>query len=630
MLGLPADGHRMATELFDAAAKVAERLIGRFKPRELSNTCWAFAKANHRASSLFDAVADTAAALLACGTVPADPPTEANSLFPSASGAEAGATAAATSPPTALHHPPVLGGVGATATVPAPALLPAIGGAGCCLSFACTIASEGSSEGSAVADGRWLDGVGQQSGNPYALGDNPWSNPYAELAEPTGEEEEEEEGEIGEDGTPKKAGGQPGASASGLDDLGDFEQLACFTPMESTNLLYSFARAAHFAPGLYAAVAAPVAKAWQAGGVGACAGWSAQDVCNTLWSLAAADALHLGLIEACVHCLRTRPYVMDRPHLTQLQQWALWWEVEMGRDASWMSATLREKCRQALASGDLYVYGGHTTSAFQRQVGACLMRLRVPFTEEFTLEEGYSLDIAIVDRKIAIEVDGPFHFTQERTLSGATVLKQRQLTSLGWTPLSVPHFEWYPLHRDPKAEEAYMRKMLTDAGVKVDPAAGTSSMAASGYLLTGAAMGAAAAVPSIPPPMEPTVKLTHPALLAMAAQAGAARLGAMQGSMQGAPSALHGGLSEYPGCASPAQSALASALAAAQGHGAFAHQPQPSSLLSSFGQGFGSSFGQPLAGTAPSSIAAPPPEGSSVAGPAVHNPNLDPRLRGPR
>ena len=175
-----------------------------------------------------------------------------------------------------------------------------------------------------------------------------------------------------------------------------------------------------------------------------------------------------------------------------------------------------------------------------------------------------------------------------------------------------------------------MRKMLTDAGVKVDPAAGTSSMAASGYLLTGAAMGAAAAVPSIPPPMEPTVKLTHPALLAMAAQAGAARLGAMQGSMQGAPSALHGGLNEYPGFASPAQSALASALAAAQGHGAFAHQPQPSSLLSSFGQGFGSSFGQPLAGTAPSSIAAPPPEASSVAGPAVHNPNLDPRLRGPR
>jgi len=103
----------------------------------------------------------------------------------------------------------------------------------------------------------------------------------------------------------------------------------------------------------------------------------------------------------------------------------------------------------------------------------------------------------------AVEVDGPSHFLQVRTIlscvwychrshsvdsirdcitsfsevkhahaqgrndrlpTGSTLLKQRQLRQLGYKVVSVPYWEWDALRRDKDQEQAYLFKALSPAG----------------------------------------------------------------------------------------------------------------------------------------------------------------------
>jgi RAP domain len=102
------------------------------------------------------------------------------------------------------------------------------------------------------------------------------------------------------------------------------------------------------------------------------------------------------------------------------------------------------------------------------------------------------IDIASVNQKIAIEIDGPGHFVtciddteiryQTGTVSstldndtieyhfvgngcnkasnGATILKQRLLSLLGWKVLRVPYWEWHALAGDRTREDQYCRDLL--------------------------------------------------------------------------------------------------------------------------------------------------------------------------
>lgn len=99
-----------------------------------------------------------------------------------------------------------------------------------------------------------------------------------------------------------------------------------------------------------------------------------------------------------------------------------------------------------------------------------------------------SLDLAHVDSKIAIEVDGPAHFVSNienldpalgnsqlingkveyqfrwngdvQETNGPTTLKTRLLERLGWRIISIPFWEWSALKGDPQKEEAYCSKIL--------------------------------------------------------------------------------------------------------------------------------------------------------------------------
>ena len=63
-----------------------------------------------------------------------------------------------------------------------------------------------------------------------------------------------------------------------------------------------------------------------------------------------------------------------------------------------------------------------------------------------------------------MEVDGPAHFIlggSERVPKGSTLLKRRQLEQLGYTAVSVPHWEWYALKGKSKEQlQLYLRGKL--------------------------------------------------------------------------------------------------------------------------------------------------------------------------
>ena len=150
-----------------------------------------------------------------------------------------------------------------------------------------------------------------------------------------------------------------------------------------------------------------------------------------------------------------------------------------------------------------------STSKIQRAVSAAFLRIGYSHVEEHTITmqemaeshgvripskniEVLSIDIANVQQKVAVEVDGPSHFVsrtddywegmgssggysklingkleyqfgwtgERQEMNGPTVLKDRLLTSFGWKVLHLPFWEWYALGGDSVAEEKYCQVLL--------------------------------------------------------------------------------------------------------------------------------------------------------------------------
>eukprot|EP00808_Paulinella_micropora_P014127 g16139.t1 len=113
------------------------------------------------------------------------------------------------------------------------------------------------------------------------------------------------------------------------------------------------------------------------------------------------------------------------------------------------------------------------SSALQKDVSRIMKAgpLRLPHKKEDT-QTGLSVDISLVECKIAIEVDGPYHFSHDREGRprplGATLLKKRILQAMGWRVLSVPYFEWAQCASD-KEKTNYIRTGLSKLDVPGRP-----------------------------------------------------------------------------------------------------------------------------------------------------------------
>jgi hypothetical protein len=83
--------------------------------------------------------------------------------------------------------------------------------------------------------------------------------------------------------------------------------------------------------------------------------------------------------------------------------------------------------------------------------------------------EFLSIDIARLEDRIGVEVDGPAHFVNildsdsqhsRRQPNGPTALKHRLLSHLGWKIMHVPFWEWRDVDGDEEREEEYCKDII--------------------------------------------------------------------------------------------------------------------------------------------------------------------------
>ena len=98
-----------------------------------------------------------------------------------------------------------------------------------------------------------------------------------------------------------------------------------------------------------------------------------------------------------------------------------------------------------------------TVSNGQREVADSLCRLGIAHELEYITADGlFSIDLAIVDRRIAVEFDGPSHFTVNSLEPlGRTHLRHRLISAIGWLVVSIPFFEW-DRFRQSNEQDAYV------------------------------------------------------------------------------------------------------------------------------------------------------------------------------
>ena len=211
------------------------------------------------------------------------------------------------------------------------------------------------------------------------------------------------------------------------------------SPSFVASMAHAFAQAAHPSPALFNALGSSAAA-----NLG---DYRPRHLGTLSWAMAAANTttcpeLFASRQFADVLDVWTREGAWSDTELSQLHQWTLWCNernLVHGTDVQPLPAELEVLCRDT--------FGRHPTSPshLQQSVVAELNKVGLSPQEEVRIPEGYTIDMLVSyeSLSVAIEVDGPTHFLGESERpNGATLLKRRQLHSLGYTLLPVPYYEF--------------------------------------------------------------------------------------------------------------------------------------------------------------------------------------------
>lgn len=180
------------------------------------------------------------------------------------------------------------------------------------------------------------------------------------------------------------------------------------------------------------------------------------------WAIAIADVRHLAdaelplLVKAAVHQLPQ----YKSAQLSQLSQMHIWLE-DCGLP-SWLTPQQLQQCKEAW----LLETSRQSISSFQQQVYDCAECLGLPglAAEQTTSDGWFRMDMTaqVEGKQLAIEADGPFHFTNpRRTLDGPVQFRNRALAARGYTVVSIPYFDWNGLTTEQQTQ--YLRDKIVQA-----------------------------------------------------------------------------------------------------------------------------------------------------------------------
>lgn len=110
-----------------------------------------------------------------------------------------------------------------------------------------------------------------------------------------------------------------------------------------------------------------------------------------------------------------------------------------------------------------------SVSTLQREVGAALTRLGFdPALEHVVADGAFSVDFAVLSKRLAVEVDGPHHFAVNTQRQLATTTTRHELLRYaGWTVLQVCFYDWQPLRGEAAAQEGLLTQLLAQHGIRV-------------------------------------------------------------------------------------------------------------------------------------------------------------------
>ncbi|KAH9051683.1 hypothetical protein Ae201684P_013561 [Aphanomyces euteiches] len=151
------------------------------------------------------------------------------------------------------------------------------------------------------------------------------------------------------------------------------------------------------------------------------------------WSCAVANIHHGPLFDMLFKTANGLETTLSPTFATQTYQVYL----DVGRRG--LSPDRVDEYKQALATQQ----ARNVSSTLHTVVSDTLKEMKIAHVNEYVMELGYSLDIALVEEKIGIEVNGPSHYQlrfnpSERYLLGPSLLKLRHVqTRAGWTILQV-------------------------------------------------------------------------------------------------------------------------------------------------------------------------------------------------
>ncbi|MCO5609280.1 hypothetical protein L7F22_063506 [Adiantum nelumboides] len=129
-------------------------------------------------------------------------------------------------------------------------------------------------------------------------------------------------------------------------------------------------------------------------------------------------------------------------HLSQIHQVNLCLQYGYAHHALSLRVLLKDAAAQAWGNQKCKIW---SPSEYQKNVKWLLVSMGQDWVAEYTASD-YSLDFALPEKKIAIEIDGPSHFIRNSGLPlGHTILKRRLLSQAGWRVLPISYEVWEEL-----------------------------------------------------------------------------------------------------------------------------------------------------------------------------------------